>query len=144
MMLTDNHQYVGRLRIIDIGLSQDFIDNAKTPYTILEEEDVRAMLKPRGDFVHKGQMGTALIIAGSYGMAGAAVLSTRACLRAGVGKVAVHTPRRNYEIMQISIPEAVLQIDREEVYFSEAVDASDFDAVAIGPGIVSMRTLLLP
>ncbi|MBR5061420.1 MAG: NAD(P)H-hydrate dehydratase [Prevotella sp.] len=135
MMLTDNHQYVGRLRIIDIGLSQDFIDNAKTPYTILEEEDVRAMLKPRGDFVHKGQMGTALIIAGSYGMAGAAVLSTRACLRAGVGKVAVHTPRRNYEIMQISIPEAVLQIDREEVYFSEAVDASDFDAVAIGPGI---------
>ena len=37
--------------------------------------------------------------------------------------------------MQMSVPEAVLQIDREEVYFSEAVDTSDFDAVGIGPGI---------
>ncbi len=135
MMLADCQQYVGRLRIIDIGLSQEYIDRAKTPYAILEEEDVRAMLRPRDDFAHKGQMGTALIIAGSYGMAGAAVLATRACLRAGVGKVAVHTPRRNYEVMQMSVPEAVMQIDREEVYFSEAVDTGDFDALGIGPGI---------
>ena len=135
MMLTDNQQYIGRLRVLDIRLSQEFIQNTKTPFTIVEEQDVRKLLIPRGDFVHKGQMGTALVIAGSYGMAGAAVLTTRACLRAGAGKVAVHTPRRNYEIMQMSVPEAVLQIDREEVYFSEAVDTSDFDAVGIGPGI---------
>ena len=39
-------------------------------------------------------MGNALIIAGSYGMSGAAILATRACLRSGVGKVTVHTPKK--------------------------------------------------
>ena len=73
MMLTDNQQYIGRLRVLDIRLSQEFIQNTKTPFTIVEEQDVRKLLIPRGDFVHKGQMGTALVIAGSYGMAGADV-----------------------------------------------------------------------
>jgi NAD(P)H-hydrate epimerase len=80
-------------------------------------------------------MGNALIIAGSYGMGGAAVLATKACLRAGAGKVTAHTPRCNYLTMQISVPEAVIQFDREETTFSEAVDTEDFDAVGIGPGL---------
>lgn len=37
--------------------------------------------------------------------------------------------------MQIAVPEAVMQMDHEETYFSEAVDAEDFDAVGIGPGL---------
>ena len=90
---------------------------------------------PRDDFAHKGAMGNALIIAGSYGMAGAAVLATRACLRSGVGKVTVHTPRRNYLVMQTAVPEAVMQMDHEETYFSESVDSTDFDALGIGPGL---------
>ena len=71
-------------------------------------------MHPRNDFAHKGNTGNALIIAGSYGMCGASVLATKACLRSGVGKVTTHTPKRNYEIMQISVPEAVLQMDSEE------------------------------
>lgn len=93
------------------------------------------MMKPRNDFAHKGSMGNALLIAGSYGMTGAAILATKACLRAGVGKVTTHTPKRNYDIMQISVPEAVLQLDHEETYFSEPTDADTFDAVGIGPGL---------
>jgi NAD(P)H-hydrate epimerase len=80
-------------------------------------------------------MGSALIIAGSYGMAGAAVLCTKACLRSGAGKVYTHTPRRNYDIMQISVPEAILQTDHEETYFSETVDTEAYNAMAIGPGL---------
>ena len=72
------------------------------------------MMKPRNDFAHKGSMGNALLIAGSYGMTGAAILATKACLRAGEGKVSTHTPKRNYDVMQISVPEAVLQLDHEE------------------------------
>ena len=68
-------------------------------------------------------------------MGGAAVLATKACLRAGAGKVTAHTPRCNYLTMQISVPEAVIQFDREETTFSEAVDTEDFDAVGIGPGL---------
>ena len=80
-------------------------------------------------------MGNALIIAGSYGMGGASVLATKACLRAGAGKVTTHSPKCNYLTMQISVPEAIIQFDREETTFSEAVDTEDFNAVGIGPGL---------
>ena len=134
-MFADCQQYIGKLRVLDIRLSKDYIDRTDAQYSILEENDVRSRMKQRDDFAHKGTMGNALIIAGSYGMAGASVLATKACMRTGAGKVTTHTPKRNYYIMQTSVPEAVMQIDREETYFSEAVDAEDFDAVGIGPGL---------
>ena len=52
-----------------------------------------------------------------------------------MGKVTTHTPKRNYEIMQISVPEAVLQMDAEETIFSEPVDTENFSAMGIGPGL---------
>lgn len=135
MMMADNQQYLGRIKVLDIRLSPEFIQRTESRCSILEEKDIRQLLKPRGDFAHKGSMGTALLIAGSYGMSGASVLATRACLRTGVGKVITHTPKRNYEIMQISVPEAVLQMDTEETIFSEPVDTEDYHAMGIGPGL---------
>lgn len=135
MLLADNQPYIGELKVLDIRLSQEYIAQTSTPYTILEEKDLRPKLLPRPDFAHKGDMGNALLVAGSYGMSGAAILASRACLRSGVGKLTVHTPRRNYDIMQMSVPEAVLQMDREETAFTESVEAEDYDAVGIGPGL---------
>ncbi len=135
MLLADCQQYLGRVRVLDIRLHPDYIRATETPRHLLEEGDVRRRMRQRPDFAHKGSMGQALIIAGSYGMAGAAVLATRACLRAGVGKVVAHTPRANYNIMQTAVPEAVMQMDREESYFSDSVNCDDFDAVGIGPGL---------
>ena len=68
-------------------------------------------------------------------MCGASVLATQACLRVGAGKVTAHTPKRNSTILQISVPEAIIQFDREETTFSEAVDTEDFNALGIGPGL---------
>ena len=135
MLLADNQHYLGEVRVLDIMLSQEYIARSDAQYVVVEEQDIRRRLRPRGEFSHKGQMGHALIIAGSYGMTGAAILATKACLRSGVGKVTVRTPKRNYSIMQISVPEAVLQMDHEESYFSEPVDTQAFDALGIGPGI---------
>jgi len=108
MLLADSQPYLGEVRVLDIRLSPTYIQETIAQYQLLEEQDVRNRLRQRSPFAHKGDMGTALLIAGCYGMAGAAVLATRACLRSGVGKVIVHTPKRNYGIMQTSIPEAVL------------------------------------
>ena len=102
---------------------------------VAEENDLRPLLRPRNPFAHKGNMGNALIIAGSYGMAGAAVLAAKACLRTGVGKVTVDTPKRNNDIVQISVPEAVVLHDYEDMHFSEPVETADFDAVGMGPGM---------
>ncbi len=139
-LFADCQEFIGRLKVLDIRLSQEYIAQTDTRYSVIEEGQVRPLLRPRGDFAHKGSMGNALLIAGSYGMSGAAVLAARACLRSGVGKATVHTPRRNYDIMQISVPEAVLQMDHEEGCFSETVDTEDFDALGIGPGLGTSET----
>ena len=96
---------------------------------------LRPLLRQRPVDGHKGTFGQALIIAGQWGMAGASVLAARACLRSGVGKVCVHIPRRNNDILQTSVPEAVLLHDVSEERFSRAINVDEYDAVAIGPGL---------
>lgn len=136
----DAQQFIGRLKVLDIRLNQEYIQKTEAQYYVLEESDVRSRLLHRDDFAHKGNMGNALIVAGSYGMSGAAILATRACLRSGAGKVTVHTPKKNYGVMQISVPEAVLHMDHEETAFTEAVDTDGFDALGIGPGLGCQET----
>ena len=134
-LFPENQPFVGQLRVLDIRLSQEGIDKMEAAYTITEESLVRSLLMDRNAFAHKGQMGHALIVAGSYCMAGAAVLAAKACLRSGTGKVTVNTPRRNIPILQISVPEAIVQSGNDETIFTDMVETDDFDAMGIGPGL---------
>ena len=134
-LFSDIQQYIGKLRVLDIRLSRDYMSSTHSSYTMLEADDLRQMLIPRSDFAHKGSMGHSLLIAGSYGMAGAAVLSARACLRSGTGKLTILTPKKNSDILQIAVPEAILKLDYEDAYFSDAIDTTEYDALGIGPGI---------
>ncbi len=131
----ENENYTGRWHILDIGLHNEAIENIKTPYFYLEEKDIRNFIRPRKKFSHKGTFGHALLIAGSYGMMGAAVLAAKACLRTGAGLVSAHIPARGYEIIQTSIPEAIVSIDPSEICFSQVPDLIPYNAIGIGPGI---------
>ena len=85
---------------------------------------------------HKGTYGHALLVAGSYGKMGAAVLAARACLRMGVGLLTVHVPRRGVDIMQVSVPEAMVSVDEDETHWTRLFDREAlqrYDAVAVGP-----------
>lgn len=135
MMLAENQRFIGELRVLDIGLSKEFIEKTEARCTIIEESMVKARVRHRDKFAHKGDMGHALIIAGSFGMAGAAILSAKACLRSGAGKVTVHTPRCNNDILQISVPEAIVDADRDDEAFTQPIDGGQFDAMGIGPGM---------
>ncbi len=134
MFFADCQQFLGKVRVLDIKLSKAYIENVPAGYATISSRYVRQQMLQRDDFANKGTMGSALIIAGSYGMAGAAVLATRACMRSGAGKVTALTPRCNYNIMQVSAPEAITRLDSED-YYSEAVATDEFDAVGIGPGL---------
>lgn len=103
--------------------------------TQITQAFLRNLLRPRLAEGHKGTFGHALIIAGKYRMCGACVLALKACLRSGVGKVTAHIPRRNNDIVQITVPEAIVHHDADSECFTEAVEVEAFDAVAIGPGI---------
>ena len=143
MLFAENQVFVGDLQVLDIGLSQEGMDGKESSFSLLEEADVRPLMLRRVPTAHKGTMGHALVVAGSYGMAGAALLATKACLRSGVGKVTVCTPKRNVQVLQLGVPEAVLQVDREETIFSEPIDTDDFQSMAIGPGLgISEQTAI--
>ena len=134
-LFAENQQFIGELKVVDINISKEGMAQVDAHVTILEDDDVRCRMRQRDDFAHKGTMGHALIIAGSRGMAGAAMLATKACLRSGVGKVTVHTPAANIIPLQIGVPEAILDIDPDNCFFTEAVSTDRFQAMGIGPGL---------
>lgn len=133
--LPDCQPYVGRWEVLDIGLSPEAVRETDTDYRLTEEADVRALLRPRARFAHKGDFGRALLIAGRQGMGGASVLAARACLRSGVGLLTVHVPFCNNAIVQTAVPEAMTEIDFSDTRFSEATDTDPYRAVAVGPGL---------
>ena len=113
----ENDQFVGNWQLLDIGLSHEFITSANVQNYMLGESDAAAILRKRSKFAHKGTFGHALIIAGSAGKMGAAVLSAMACLRSGPGLATIHVPKSGVSILQSAFPEAMLSIDPNEDQF---------------------------
>jgi len=131
----ENEVYTGKWIILDIGLHKDIIDNTQTNYYFIEKDDIKKIVKPRKKFSHKGTFGHSLIISGSYGMSGAAVLSAKACLRSGSGLVTVHIPEKCYTILQTTVPEAIISIDKSKKFFSTIPQLMKYNSIGIGPGI---------
>lgn len=106
------------------------IENKMDEPGLIDEAFVNTFIKKRTEELHKGQCGKILIIAGSKGMAGAAVLSARGGLRSGAGLVRVSLPEELFPILQVGVPEAtcvsrMLPPDKLEEY----------QAIVIGPGL---------
>ena len=135
LLMPENGQFTGDMEILDIALSQEGIADTPSPLFFTDEKEIKALLKPRGRHAHKGNFGRALLIAGSRGMAGASVLAARAALRSGVGLLTVHVPVCNNVIVQSCVPEAMTSIDSNECCFSDDIDVSRYNAVAVGPGL---------
>lgn len=134
-VLPENAEFVGDWTIVNIGLNNTFIEKVESQYAYTDSDTVKAIIKPRNKFANKGNFGHALMMAGSYGMIGAAVLSTKACLRSGVGKVTVYAPECGYEILQTSIPEAMCLPDKNTFFLSELPNLNNYQAIGIGCGI---------
>jgi len=134
-LFPENAKWCNSFTVLPIGLHSEFIKHSSTNFYYIDESLAKEMYRPRKKFTHKGTYGHALVIAGSYGMAGAAVLTTKGALRAGAGKVTAHIPKKIVEIIQTSLPEAIISIDIHEEYVSEIPTLENYNAIAIGPGI---------
>ena len=126
-LFPENEKYVGKWKVIDIQLHPKVISETDTNFIFLEKADIRLMLKSRTRFSHKGTYGHALIWAGKKGMAGAAVLASKAALRAGAGLVSVHSVDENRIILQSTVPEAI--------FVNELTDPERYNSFAFGPGL---------
>lgn len=134
-LLPENEPFTGEVVVLPIGLSKAFEETVDTPYSLIDSNLVKKIYKPRKAFSHKGDYGHACLLAGSYGMMGAAVLSSGACLRSGAGKLTCHTCAQGYAILQSGVPEAMCRVSGESFLSADIAGLEGFDAIGIGPGI---------
>jgi hydroxyethylthiazole kinase-like uncharacterized protein yjeF len=134
LLLPDNESFTGNMHIIPIGLSAGFEQKEPSNSFYTDASLLRPIYKKRKKFSHKGDFGHCLIMGGSYGKIGAAVLATRAALHIGTGLVTAYVPKCGYEIMQISVPEAMTEVDSdcELEYFNYKCKPT---AIGIGVGM---------
>lgn len=145
LLLPDTYSYVGQWHCIPIQLHPQAIEQADTPYYYLDRDPLLypdemplINISPLDNkFAHKGTRGHALIIGGSKGKIGAAVLATRAAMQHGAGLTTACVPQCGYSVLQTAAPEAMTLSDaRDKDYLSQLPrDLSVYRAVAIGVGL---------
>jgi NAD(P)H-hydrate epimerase len=143
---------VGELHIVDIGIPQAAVEAEGLDVAMLQETDIRHLLPQRHPNAHKGSHGHVLVVAGSIGKSGAAVLASQAALRAGAGLVTLAIPAglnvslegQLTEVMTLPVAEssaggmAAAAFDTLEAFLPKA------SAMVLGPGLgVSPETMQL-
>lgn len=131
----DNADIVGTWKTLDVGLSHDAVEKTKTNFHLIEENEIRGLLRQRKPFCSKADFGSALLVAGRYGMVGASVLAARGALRSGVGKLTVFGPQCSFPIVQTAVPEALFESDDDKLRITDIRADHEFSGIAVGPGI---------
>jgi hydroxyethylthiazole kinase-like uncharacterized protein yjeF len=135
-LVPENAAFIGEVVILDIGLLPEFLTTVRAKFEVIGRSIITGLYRPRNRFAHKGNFGHALIVAGSYGKIGAAVLSAKACLRGGAGLVTCFVPKCGYDILQTSVSEAMVSTDINSSMITKVdSDISKFDVIAVGPGL---------
>ncbi len=135
-LLYPGKEYSGRLTIRDIGITERSFSAGEPAAFCLEEKDIPSLLPRRRPDGNKGTFGKVLLAAGSRDMAGACILCAEAVLRAGAGMVKIITPACNRQILQQSLPEAMLYTFEDAPEEAQVQRALDWcDAVVAGPGL---------
>ncbi|MFM7022165.1 MAG: NAD(P)H-hydrate dehydratase [Flavobacteriales bacterium] len=133
--MKESNAYLGEVKILPIGLNANFIATYANENFTTELSDIKKIYRKKEKFGHKGTYGHALIVAGSEGKMGAAVLASSACMRSGAGLVTAAVPDKGLGIMQVSVPEAMVLKAGGHYKVEEVIGFERFDAVGIGPGL---------
>ena len=132
---SENAECIGECIVLDIDLSPTAIAATPADFYLIEKEDVKEMLQPLDPFINKYDNGTLYLVAGSYGMMGAAILAARGALRIGAGLVTVHGPATANTIMQTACPEALFEADNSDECTTTINIKRRYSVVALGPGM---------
>lgn len=133
--LPETGNFVPFYEILDIGLDAEFLKLTNPAAFLIGKTEARTFYRQREKFDHKGNFGHSLIIAGSHGKMGAAILSARATLRTGAGLVTVYSPKCGYSILQSTVPEAMVVSDPKNDYISGVSYSLSPSAIGVGMGM---------
>lgn len=132
----------GEVVIADIGIPSEVIDQVEGPrIELLTRDQMRPLLQPRAADAHKGDFGRVLVVAGSMGKAGAAVLCGQGAMRAGAGLVTVAAPQSCQPTIAAHAVEYMteaLDESADGTVQHSAIDAvlgGDADVIVAGPGL---------
>ncbi len=134
-LFSDTASYVGEWKIIESNIMSREAKSEFTDCYWFEPSDATSILKPRAANTSKNDYGSVLMVAGTYGMMGAAQMAAMGALRAGVGRLTVHSPLCGFQIMQTAVPEAMFQADTNKIVVSEVPLKHNYDVIALGPGL---------
>ncbi len=142
MVLDPGMRSAGVVTVADIGFPDDLLRDPAISASVMEIQDAKAMLPPRPPWGNKGTFGGALILGGSEGMTGAAILAAQAASRSGVGLVYSSYPRPLGEIFESHLIEPVKRpLPGGERWFTATHvktalrESENVQSVALGPGI---------
>jgi NAD(P)H-hydrate epimerase len=147
-LISPGIDYVGTMKIIDIGIPRRLVEEEKFQTYILEDEDIRKWLSmPRHPDTHKGDYGHLLVIAGSVGKTGAAAMACEAALRMGAGLVTLAIPKslngimemKLTEVMTEPLPETPKQTLSLRAFNSILRLCENKKALIVGPGIGTFK-----
>lgn len=109
-LLYPTFEYCGTVKVVDIGMPNEAYESVTPIMNVVKKRDVIKALPERNVGAHKGDCGTAGLLCGAKGYAGAAVISGRAAVKSGAGIVNMIIPEDIYPIVGVSIPEAVCTV----------------------------------
>lgn len=135
MLLPEAGECCGEIEIVSAGLDEEFIEKVPSPYIYVTSDLIRRFIKRRSKFSHKGTYGQTLLVCGSKGMMGAAVLATNAALRSGCGLVTSHIPHVGSMAATVNAPSAMLSLDPADHFSELPNDLDKFDSVGVGCGL---------
>src|SRR5690606_30484025 len=135
MLLPENEKYIREFDILDISLDWGSVESSDSPFQFFTLDHVPHFQMGRTTFSHKYEFGNVLVIGGSYGKIGAALLTLKSVLRSGAGLVTAYVPKCGYDIVQTSFPESMAMTDFSEDKITAFPNVEKFDTIAIGPGI---------
>lgn len=140
--LSDYSDYVEEIKIIDIGLSQKRLSEISSEFNLVDLNFAKTLYQSRSRFSHKGTYGHAVLIGGSQLMLGSVILSSKSCMRSGVGKTSVLMPSRGHSALIQHLPEAMLIETASEDFISYQDLDFTADAIGIGVGIGTSEAAL--
>ena len=124
----------GSIRRLDLDLAMP-VAVPEGGTGLLSAGAVTRLAGPRDRFTHKGTYGHVLVLAGSRGHAGAALLCGRGAYRAGCGLVTFFAPARLESTLQLGLPEAMVRCDPDDECLTILPELTPYDAIVVGPGI---------
>lgn len=134
-LLPESGENSGKIEVIPIDLDADFIASTQDQTYYIDEQEVRSRLTKRAKFSHKGEFGHLLLICGSEGMTGAAVLSTGAALRSGAGLLTVHLPNTERLAIYATNPSAMISGDKESSFSALPQNMERYTVIGVGCGL---------